>query len=53
MRRIFQIFEGIDLLLIAEGSESQERRLLNMGPIHHQILELLGTEVRKCYLLEK
>lgn len=52
MRRIFQIFEGIDLLLIAEGSEIQERRLLNMGPIHHQILELLGTEVQKCYLLE-
>lgn len=52
MRRIFQLFEGIDLLLRVEGDVIRERRLLNLAPIHHHILALLGTEIQKCYLLE-
>lgn len=48
MRRIFQMFEGPDLLLIAEGDEVRERCMLNIRPIHHQILDLLGTEVKNA-----
>jgi transposase len=51
LRRIFQMFEGIDLLLIRAGDRIQERHLLNLTPLHRQILDLLGTEVQKCYLL--
>jgi transposase len=48
MRRIFQMFEGIDVLLIpAEGGVQQ--RVLNLQPVHHQILRLLGPYVEKCY----
>ena len=52
MRRIFQMFEGIDLLLIRRGDQIHERRLLNLTSIHYQILDLLGPEVQKCYLLK-
>ncbi len=48
MRRIFQMFEGIDVLLIpAEGRVQQ--RVLNLQPVHRQILRLLGPYVEKCY----
>jgi transposase len=48
MRRIFQMFEGIDVLLIpAEGGVQQ--RVLNLQPVHRQILRLLGPYVEKCY----
>ncbi len=48
MRRIFQMFEGIDVLLIpAEGGAQQ--RVLNLQPVHRRILRLLGLHVEKCY----
>jgi len=48
MRRIFQMFEGIDVLLIptADGVRQQ---VLNLKPVHRQILRLLGPHVEKCY----
>ncbi|MCI0527169.1 MAG: IS1634 family transposase [Nitrospira sp.] len=49
LRRIFQIFEGIDILWV-RGSEGVLRVLVNLKPIHHQILDLLGSEVKACYL---
>ena len=52
MRRIFQIFEGIDILTIhhsAGGGSPPERRVLNLSPLHRQILALLGPEVQYCY----
>jgi len=51
MRRIFQVFEGIDVLLIIESGKILQRRILNFLPIHSQIINLLGPQVRKCYLL--
>jgi transposase len=49
MRRIFQIFEGIDVLMI-RGSCKIQCYVLNLKPIHYRILDLLGAEVKKCYI---
>lgn len=49
MRRIFQVFEGIDVLLI-HTPQGTRRQVLNLKPIHLRILDLLGSEVRKCYI---
>jgi transposase len=51
MRRIFQIFEGIHVLLIKDSLGTQ-RRVLNLKSIHHRILDLLGAEVRNCYIID-
>jgi len=51
MRRIFQVFEGIDVLLIQHPLGIQ-RQVLNLKPIHLHVLDLLGPEVRKCYILD-
>ena len=51
MRRIFQLFEGIDVLCVAQPVGVQ-RLVLNRKPIHRQILTLLGPEVQKCYFLD-
>ena len=51
MRRIFQVFEGIDVLLIIEAGKILQRRILNLLPIHSQIIDLLGPRVQKCYFL--
>jgi len=51
MRRVFQMFEGIDVLWIETGGPTQ-KFVLNMNDIHHKIVSYLGEEVRKCYLLE-
>ena len=45
LRHIFQVFEGIDVLLIPHLSQTQ-RLVLNLKPIHCQILELFGPEVK-------
>lgn len=52
MRRVFQIFEGIDLLTIEPANPAApppERLVLNLTPLHRQILALLGPEVQYCY----
>lgn len=51
IRRIFQIFEGIDILLIHTG-EGVNCKVVNLKPIHHKIINLLGPEVAKCYFLD-
>lgn len=51
MRRIFQIFEGIHVLLIKDSLGTQ-RQVLNLKSIHHRILDLLGAEVRNCYIID-
>ncbi|MBC7227322.1 MAG: IS1634 family transposase [Thermoflexales bacterium] len=48
MRRVFQMFEGIDVLLIPTAGGVQQR-VLNLQPVHRQILRLLGPYVEKCY----
>lgn len=49
MRRVFQMFEGIDLLVIRTPEEIRQQ-VLNLKPVHRQILRLLGPNVEKCYL---
>ncbi len=49
MRRVFQMFEGIDLLVIRTPEEVRQQ-VLNLKPVHRQILRLLGPNVEKCYL---
>jgi len=51
MRRIFQMFEGIDFLTIypSSGGDPPERLVLNLSPLHQQILALLGPEIQYCY----
>jgi transposase len=49
MRRVFQMFEGIDLLVISTP-EGIQQQVLNLKPVHRQILRLLGSTVEKCYL---
>lgn len=48
MRWIFHLFEGIDVLWLRQPAGVQ-CLVLNLKPIHRQILTLLGPEVQKCY----
>jgi transposase len=49
LRRVFQMFEGIEvLLLMVEGT--QQRLILNLTELHQRILEMLGRQVQLCYL---
>ncbi|MBI3942395.1 MAG: IS1634 family transposase [Chloroflexi bacterium] len=52
MRWIFQIFEGIDVLSVWQGNHLLLRRVLNLRPVHQQILRLLGPPVLNCYLFD-
>ena len=49
MRRIFQMFEGIDVLII-HTPRGVERHITNLTDLHRRILHLLGPAVEKCYL---
>ena len=49
MRRIFQVFQGIDVLLIKHPLGIQ-RQVLNLKPIHLRVLDLLGPVVKKYYI---
>ena len=49
LRRIFQVFEGIDVLLTQQGEDIQ-RVVVNLKPIHYQILDLFGGDIKKCYI---
>jgi transposase len=51
MRWVFQVFEGIDLLIIRQDGQIVTRQVLNLQPIHLAILNLLGPPVQNCYLL--
>jgi transposase len=49
MRRVFQVFEGIDILLLITD-EGQQRLILNLSDLHQHILGMLGRHVQQCYL---
>jgi len=51
MRWIFQVFEGIDLLIIRQNDQIVHRQVLNLQPMHLTVLRLLGPPVEKCYNL--
>jgi len=50
MRWVFQTFEGIDVLSAWSGDQIALRQVLNLRPVHLQIIRLLGSPVQKCYL---
>jgi transposase len=52
MRRIAQIFEGVDLLIIQHNDQIVARQILNMTDVRRKIVSLLGPEVEYCYLVD-
>jgi transposase len=48
LRRIFQLFEGIHVLLI-QPPDTPHRLILNLQAIHHQILSLFSPSVQQFY----
>lgn len=52
IRWIFQVFEGIDLLSIWHNDQLIARQLLNLRPVHTQILLLFSKSVQNCYFLD-
>ncbi len=52
MRRIAQIFEGVDLLTIRQDTHLIARKILNLTELHRRIVSLLGPEVEYCYLVD-
>lgn len=47
MRRVFQMFEGIHVLI--ESGPIPNMYVLNLNPHHRKIIHYLGHEVQKCY----
>jgi transposase len=52
MRWIFQLFEGIDLLIIYQDGDVIDRQVLNLRPEHLTVIRLLGPPVEYCYLID-
>jgi transposase len=50
IRRVFQLFEGLDILLVRQNGQMRLRQLLNLRPTQQQVITLLGPQVQKCYL---
>ena len=50
MRWVFQLFEGLDILLVKQNGQVMLRQLLNLRPAQEQVVTLLGPQVQKCYL---
>lgn len=51
MRWIFQLFEGIDLLIVRRNDQVLSRQVLNLRKEHLTVIHLLGPPVENCYLL--
>lgn len=50
MRRVFQIFEGISLLIESRDGNEKIVGMMNLKEIHRKILALLGSGYEKIYL---
>ena len=48
MKMVLPMFEGIDVLLIEQNGHIQ-RTIVHLKMIHSQIINILGTEVKKVY----
>lgn len=51
MRRVFQLFEGIDVLSIQLG-ENLQQQILNFTDLHDKIVQLLPIGVKSIYSLQ-
>ena len=49
MRWVFQLFEGVDILVIRQGDQMINRQVLNLRDEHRTIIRLLGPPVENCY----
>jgi transposase len=49
LRWVFQIFEGLHVLSVIVDGRVTARKMLNLRPVHQQIIRLLGPQVQKCY----
>jgi len=52
LRWVFQIFEGLDVLSVWTDGRLVTRQIMNLRPVHQQIIRLLGPQIQKCYLVE-
>ena len=52
MRRVAQMFEGVDLLLIWLDNRLIDRKILNLSPVRLKIIRLFGPPVENCYLVD-
>jgi transposase len=52
LRWVFQVFEGLHVLSVAIDGRVRTRKILNLRPVHLQILGLLGPQVQTCYLIK-
>jgi transposase len=52
MRRIAQMFEGVDLLVNHQGTHILQRQVLKLTPVRLQLIRLFGPAVQKCYLVD-
>jgi transposase len=50
IRWVFQLFDGLDILLVRQDNQVVLRKLLNLRPDQQQVITLLGPQVQKCYL---
>jgi transposase len=50
LRWLFQYFEGIDLLHIAQPNGSRVTEILRLDSVHRRVLHLLGPAYENCYL---
>jgi len=51
IRWIFQLFEGLDILLISQNCQVLFRKPVNLRPVQQHVITLLGLQVQKCYLM--
>lgn len=50
-RWVFQTFEGIDILSVWVNGQPTLRQVLNLRPVHQQVIRLFNSQVRNCYFL--
>lgn len=52
MRRIAQMFEGIDVLIIRHHGRIVDRQILKLTPVRLQIIALFSSAVKNCYFVD-
>ena len=52
MRRIDQMFESVDILVLRQGSQITQRHVLKWTPVRLQLIHLFGSTIQNCYLVE-